>query len=107
VEREVLRVLAPAAIEAAVGTAQRVAQQTDEVTRALTLELEEARYQAARAERQYDAVEPENRRVAETLEQRWNEALVRVGELDRRLAEIKIEKGRRPIPDRARSARSI
>jgi hypothetical protein len=107
VEKEVLRVLTPAAIEAAVGTVQRVAQQTDEVTRALTLELEEARYQAARAERQYDAVEPENRRVAETLEQRWNEALVRVGELDRRLAEIKIEKGRRPIPDRARSARSI
>ena len=101
-ESEVLRVLTPGAVEAAVDTAQRVAQHTDEVTRALTLELDEARYQAARAERQYDAVEPENRLVADTLERRWNEALSRVGELDRRLAELKSEQSRQPIPDRAR-----
>jgi DNA invertase Pin-like site-specific DNA recombinase len=68
VESEVLRVLTPGAIEAALDNAQRAAEQTDEVVRALTLELDEARYQAARAERQYDAVEPENRLVAETLE---------------------------------------
>jgi len=37
--------------------------------------LERARYQAERARRQYDAVEPENRLVARTLEQRWEEAL--------------------------------
>jgi DNA invertase Pin-like site-specific DNA recombinase len=102
VESEVLRVLTPGAIEAALGSAERGAQQTDEVVRALILELEEARYQAARAERQYDAVEPENRLVAETLEQRWNEALVRVGELDRRVAELKSEQSRQPIPDRVR-----
>lgn len=102
VESEVLRVLTPGAVEAAVDTAQQAAQHSDEVARALTLELEEARYQAARAERQYDAVEPENRLVAETLERRWNEALARVGELDRRLAELKSEQSRQPIPDRAR-----
>jgi DNA invertase Pin-like site-specific DNA recombinase len=37
--------------------------------------LERARYEAERARRQYDAVEPENRLVARTLEQRWEEAL--------------------------------
>jgi hypothetical protein len=36
------------------------------------------------------------------LERRWNEALARVGELDRRLAEIKSERSRQPIVDRAR-----
>ena len=36
------------------------------------------------------------------MEQRWNEALARVGELERRLAEIKSEKSRQPIPDLAR-----
>jgi hypothetical protein len=38
-------------------------------------QLERARYDAERAERQYHAVEPENRLVARTLEQRWEEAL--------------------------------
>src|SRR5262249_49235379 len=36
--------------------------------------LERARHDTARAERQYDAVEPENRLVARTLERRWEEA---------------------------------
>jgi len=99
VESEVLRVLTPGAIEAALDNAQRAAEQTDEVVRALTLELEEARYQATRAERQYDAVEPENRLVAETLERRWNEALARVGELDRRLEQLKSQPHRQPMPD--------
>jgi DNA invertase Pin-like site-specific DNA recombinase len=102
VESEVLRVLAPGAIEAALDTAQRGGEQTDQVVRALTLELEEARYQAARAERQYDAVEPENRLVAETLERRWNQALARVGELDHRLEQLKSERSREPKPERER-----
>lgn len=102
VESEVLRVLTPGAIEAALDKAQRATERTDEVVRALTLEHEEARYQAARAERQYDAVEPENRLVAETLERRWNEALARVGELDRRLEQLKSERSRQPMPDRER-----
>jgi hypothetical protein len=37
--------------------------------------LEQARYEVERAERQYAAVEPENRLVARTLEQRWEAAL--------------------------------
>ena len=39
------------------------------------LRLERARYEADRAQRQYDAVEPENRSVARSLEARWNAAL--------------------------------
>jgi 16S rRNA C967 or C1407 C5-methylase (RsmB/RsmF family) len=37
--------------------------------------LERAAYEAQRTERQYQAVEPENRLVARTLEQRWEESL--------------------------------
>jgi DNA invertase Pin-like site-specific DNA recombinase len=44
-------------------------------------QIEQAEYEAARAERQYNAVEPENRLVARTLEERWNAALARVEEL--------------------------
>jgi len=39
------------------------------------LTLEQARYDAGRARRQYDAVDPDNRLVAAELEKRWNERL--------------------------------
>jgi DNA invertase Pin-like site-specific DNA recombinase len=38
--------------------------------------LERARYEVQRVERQYQAVEPENRLVARTLEQRWEAGLL-------------------------------
>jgi hypothetical protein len=37
--------------------------------------LQRARYEAERAERQYHAVEPENRLVARTVERAWEEKL--------------------------------
>jgi DNA invertase Pin-like site-specific DNA recombinase len=100
IEREVLRVVAPGAIEAAVDAADQADTQTDTTRRALELELRQARYEAERAQRQYDAVEPENRLVGETLERRWNAALSRVTELDQRLATL--APPARPVPvDRA------
>jgi hypothetical protein len=53
--------------------------------RALEMSLEQAQYEADRARRQYDAVEPENRLVSVELEKRWNEALQRVDELEDRI----------------------
>ena len=49
-------------------------------------ELERARYEAQRAGRQYQAVEPENRLVARTLEQRWEAALAEVRRLEEEFA---------------------
>jgi hypothetical protein len=57
----------------------------DENRKALELALERARYEANRAQRQFDAVEPENRLVASELEDRWNSALAQVAELEARL----------------------
>ncbi len=50
-------------------------------------DLEAARYAADRACRQYDAADPENRLVAGELEARWNRALARVAEVERRIVE--------------------
>jgi hypothetical protein len=54
--------------------------------------LERATYEAERAERQYQAVEPENRLVARSLERQWEEALRRRRDLgeeyDRFLKEL-------------------
>ena len=50
-------------------------QQATELEHHWQLRIERARYEAERAFRQFDAVEPENRLVARTLERRWNEKL--------------------------------
>ena len=62
--------------------------QDEEKRAALDLALERARYEANRARRQFDAVDPENRLVASELESRWNRALAQVAELERRVSEI-------------------
>lgn len=85
VAREVLRVVAPAAIEASLAAVQELEGRQDERRTALELSLRQAGYEAERARRQYDRVEPENRLVAAELERRWNEALAEVGRLQREL----------------------
>lgn len=72
---EVLSVLRPLGIEAALGAHAQREQQLSATQRQRELALEQARFEADRARRQYDAVEPENRLVAAELELRWNEAL--------------------------------
>jgi hypothetical protein len=74
-------VVQPAAIEAALMAAEDEARKMDDVLAALERDLEAARYSARRAQTQYDAVDPENRLVADELERRWNHALSRVHEL--------------------------
>jgi DNA invertase Pin-like site-specific DNA recombinase len=86
IERELLRVLTPGAIEAALAGADQATEEAAMTRHTLELELREAQYEAGRAQRQYDAVDPEHRLVAGTLEQRWNAALERVATLEGRLA---------------------
>ncbi len=83
--KEILRVVQPAAIEAAVVASEAAAHQQDEVLHAWTRELEAARYAARRAQKQYDATDPDNRLVADELERRWNQALQRVRGIEERI----------------------
>jgi excisionase family DNA binding protein len=101
IEREVLRVLTPGAIEAALASPEAREGDTAAARHALDLELREARYEAERAQRQYDAVEPEHRLVAVTLEQRWNAALERVATLAQRVAHLAAAPAAAAPPDRA------
>jgi DNA invertase Pin-like site-specific DNA recombinase len=85
---QVLEAIQPAGIQAAL-TAQRDVLHDDATQcQALELALEKARYEARRAQRQFDAVDPENRLVASELEQRWNRALADVASLESRLATL-------------------
>ena len=80
VSAEVLSLIAPLGLEAAL---QAIADRERDGTqrlRQIELALEQARYEAARSQRQ-DAVDPENRLVAGDLERRWNERLAEVARL--------------------------
>jgi DNA invertase Pin-like site-specific DNA recombinase len=85
ISREVLRVVQPAAIEASVLASQELDRQQDDIVDALERDLEAARYAAERAQRQYDASDPENRLVTAELERRWNLALQHVREIELRI----------------------
>ena len=98
VAAEVLRVVQPAALEAAILAYREEAKKQDEVRGALERDLEAARYAAQRAQRQYDATDPENRLVADELERRWNQALERVQEIERRIAQHAGALKEEPVP---------
>jgi excisionase family DNA binding protein len=72
---EVLRCLGPLGIEAAVAALQMHHGVQDDRIQQKSLAIEQARYEAARAQRQYDSVDATNRLVAGELERRWNAAL--------------------------------
>jgi len=98
VANEILEVVQPAAVAASAQAARDAAAQQDEVVRALRTELEECHYAADRAQRQYDAVDPANRLVADTLEQRWNDALLRAQQVEARILDAEAERLNCTVP---------
>ncbi len=85
VGREVLRLVDPFAIEAAMQVIEAHNQADDEQRRLLELELQSAEYEAQRAYRQYDQVDPENRLVCAQLEAKWNSCLQRCEQVREKL----------------------
>jgi hypothetical protein len=67
-----------AGADAAQLAGDQLRQDVEAAERAWRLRIEKAEYEAQRAERQYMAVEPENRTVVRELERRWNERLQEV-----------------------------
>ena len=70
-----LRALTPAAVEATEQAMRQLEADHDAALGQWLLAVERASYEAERAERQYRAVEPENRLVARGLETEWEKRL--------------------------------
>ena len=87
----VLSLLRPLGTEAALRAIDQRHDHSHEQRAQRELTLEQLRYEAARARRQYDAVDPDNRLVASELEQRWNERLLAVHALEAELAAMVAE----------------
>jgi DNA invertase Pin-like site-specific DNA recombinase len=88
VATEVLRVLKPLGIDAAIKALEAQTTEMFAARRQLELALTQARYEAAHARRQYDSVDPANRLVAGELERRWNGALQTVHRVESEIAAL-------------------
>src|SRR3979409_1626034 len=95
---EVLRILKPLGVDAAVKAIETQTSETSAAQRQLELSLQQARYEAAYARRQYDAVDPANRLVAGELERRWNAALQAMHRIEGEIAAIVLGLGADPSP---------
>jgi hypothetical protein len=70
-----LEALAPDQVKIAVAAVDQMTNEARQIEQQWSLRRERARYEAERARRQYDAVEPENRLVARSLERAWEDRL--------------------------------
>jgi hypothetical protein len=75
VAQQVLRALEPAAVELSVQAHADVEQERKRLEKHWQQRRQRARYDVELAERRYQAVDPENRLVAATLEKSWEELL--------------------------------
>jgi hypothetical protein len=82
-----LGAVSPISLRVATQVLDEVEQDLMAQRRQRELQLEQARYEARLAQRQYDGVDPDNRLVAGELERRWNEKLERVAQLERAYAQ--------------------
>jgi DNA invertase Pin-like site-specific DNA recombinase len=88
-----LEALTPAAVQATALAAQQLESHHDAALSQWCREVERARYEAERAERQYKAVDPENRLVARGLEKEWETRLQKLTSAE---AELRRREQQRP-----------
>jgi DNA invertase Pin-like site-specific DNA recombinase len=81
-----LAALQPAALQACLQAAEQIEHGHDAALAQHRRQVEQARYNAIRAERRYRAVDPDNRLVARGLETEWNTALQQVADAEAEFA---------------------
>ena len=81
----------PDQIAIALAAFGQLEEENQQLDRQWTLRRERARYEAERARRQYDAVEPENRLVARSLERAWEDKLRAVETIEQEYARWRSE----------------
>ncbi len=87
----VIRALQPHGVEAALLAIEESDKASCEVILQAERALEEARFQADQARRRYEAVDPDNRLVADNLERLWNTRLEAVQACEQRLSTLQAQ----------------
>src|SRR5262250_530102 len=99
VSEQVLKALQPAELELALAALRELESRDQTIMRQWQMRLERAEYEVALAERRYQEVDPSNRLVADTLERRWNDALVRLEDLKKQAVEFQRQEARIVTPE--------
>ena len=102
-----LRAVTPAAVEATQLAIQQLEADQDAALGQWRLAVERARYEAERAERQYRAVEPENRLVARGLETEWEKRLRDLAAAEAELQRREQQRPRALSPEEKNKIRSL
>jgi DNA invertase Pin-like site-specific DNA recombinase len=89
VSRHVLRALEPASLELSLRAHEDLERERQRLHQHWQQQLERARYQADRARRQYELVEPENRLVVRELEKEWEGAMVQLRQQEEEYARFR------------------
>ncbi|MDA8038268.1 MAG: recombinase family protein [Actinomycetota bacterium] len=95
---EAFALLEPAAVEATIAALGEAEAHHVRRLRVFELAVERAGYDAERARRQFDAVEPENRLVARSLEREWEQRLSIMRQAE---ADLAVQRSRRSATLRA------
>jgi excisionase family DNA binding protein len=99
IAEEILRAVAPMAIEAALEAERMQMDILAKRRRIAELDLQQARYEASLAERRYAACDPDNRLIAAQLEKSWEAALRRVKACEARLNAVQLPGAGIAAPD--------
>lgn len=89
VERLFLQIMVPSEIELSLAVEREVDGQANSLDKAWRTRIEQAQYEARRAERRYKAVDPDNRVVARTLESEWERRLQDLEAVEQQHAEAR------------------
>lgn len=102
-----LAALSPAQLEATLLALQSLVSNFEQWLHPWKLAVERARYEAERAQRQYQQVEPENRLVARSLEATWETALRQLTAAEAELARREQQRPRPPTAAELASLRTL
>jgi DNA invertase Pin-like site-specific DNA recombinase len=104
---QLARAITPVRIELALAALNALEERDRAIGGQWHMRIERARYEAELAERRYDAVDPANRLIAATLEQRWNDALQHLHDLEAELRNFEKQNMRAVTAEQKKQIRQL
>jgi DNA invertase Pin-like site-specific DNA recombinase len=99
VAKRIMEILQPAELELALLSLDKLIGEDHTANKSWQLALEQSQFEVDRAYRQYDLSEPENRIVVRTLEAKWNEKLLALGQLKEEYEQYKTKRAWSPTDE--------
>jgi hypothetical protein len=107
VSERLLQVIHPAQMQIALEALREMERRDEALCRQWRMRIERADYEAQLAQRRYEEVDPANRLVAATLEQRWNDALIQLQETQKKFEEFQTSQARATTPQQQEEILSL